>query len=240
MLRRNLLAATAASVFPLSKALAICPIGTPIIEGGGSYGAGSSVSPLGTARTERTAADRPRAGGASTQCGGYGPTGAYPTWPTTPEFYQLLATYSVGVAAKPFPGHWPVSSKEEVASIMGLGSNEYMDLSDVIDVATGISLTGGVAVGAMFRGGRTGAIAGAVFTVAMTTLVVAVHTTNSFINIRANSGAGPDPSLFYVNGQLSAWVPNPGGFASQMPVPSIPFPGGGGGGGFVIPTYLLL
>ena len=54
----------------------------------------------------------------------------------------------------------------------------------------------------------------------------------------ADSRMTSNPSeLFYLNGQLSAYVPNTGVYT----IPSIAPPmGGGGGGSFCIPTYLLL
>ena len=232
MLRRRLLtAAVAAPALMLGERAVAC---TPILER--ERIAGSSVSPVGRAPTQR---------GPQAQCGGgYGPPPPNaPTWyvpPSPNEFYALLGGFSAAVGAKPFPGHYPVSSFPEAAQTMALRMDEYMEFEDVVNVAAWNALTIGAVIGATVKGHR-GTILASAYVAAATVVIVALHSTMVFMHTRPAPSYGQDPSYFYVNGTMNAWIPNPGQYSGSIPVPPIPFPmQGGGGGGFVIPTYLLL
>jgi len=140
------------------------------------------------------------------------------------------------VGAKPFPAATPGDSGIEMMRPF-LRSDEYMDLEDVVNVASFYALTGGAAVGATFRGGRAGTIAGAAYTVGATIFTVVIHSTMVYLHYRDSAGVptpGQPSDFFYVNGQLSSYVPNVGTYT----IPSIAAPGGGRH--FVISTYLLL
>lgn len=148
-------------------------------------------------------------------------------------------SYSIYAGARPLPyGTVEVASPEEMLARGLRDERGYLDHKDVA-ATLGILVTTGTVLGGV-TGGPRGAIAGGAWGLGLTVGILVIDTRTVFISNQqraANAQLSSNPSeLFYLNGQLSAYVPNAGVYT----IPSIQPPGGGGGGGFCIPTYLLL